>query len=86
VQCSGTDAYFLGDYHQHLLKMRLQGGLEGVEMGPMLGRGSYGRVYKGDEEYLAEEQSALWLDRLQGCVPSVQYVLMRSLRLRYKAT
>ena len=37
----------LGDYHQHLLKMRLEGGLEGIEMGPILGRGSFGRVYKG---------------------------------------
>ena len=37
----------LGDYHQHLLKMRLEGGLEGIEMGPILGRGSFGRGYKG---------------------------------------
>ena len=37
----------MGDYNQHLLKMRLQGGLEGVELGPILGRGSFGRVYKG---------------------------------------
>ena len=35
------------DYHQHLLKMRLEGGLEGIEIGPVLGRGSYGRIYKG---------------------------------------
>jgi len=27
--------------------MRLQSGLEGVEVGPILGRGSYGAVYKG---------------------------------------
>ena len=43
----------LGDYHQHLLKMRLEGGLEGIEMGPILGRGSFGRVYKGVLTHLA---------------------------------
>ena len=29
-----------------LLKMRADGPLSGVELGPLLGRGSYGRVYK----------------------------------------
>lgn len=37
----------LTEYHSHLLAMRLQSGLEGVEVGPILGRGSYGAVYKG---------------------------------------
>ena len=46
VACS-WELKALGDYHQHLLKMRLEGGLEGIEMGPILGRGSFGRVYKG---------------------------------------
>lgn len=30
-----------------LLGMRLQHGLEGVEIGPVLGQGSFGCVYKG---------------------------------------
>ena len=30
-----------------LLRNRSSGGLAGVEVGPLLGRGSYGRVYKG---------------------------------------
>ena len=30
-----------------LLRHRSSGGLAGVEVGPLLGRGSYGRVYKG---------------------------------------
>lgn len=34
------------DHHQQLLRMRLEG-LDGIEIGPSLGRGSYGRVYKG---------------------------------------
>ncbi len=45
--CRSWELKALGDYHQHLLKMRLEGGLEGIEMGPILGRGSFGRVYKG---------------------------------------
>ncbi len=47
VLCRSWELKALGDYHQHLLKMRLEGGLEGIEMGPILGRGSFGRVYKG---------------------------------------
>lgn len=37
----------LGQYHKQLLAMRAGSGLEGIEVGPILGRGSYGRVYKG---------------------------------------
>lgn len=37
----------LADHHGYLLRMRMEGGLEGIELGPLLGRGSYGRVYKG---------------------------------------
>ena len=37
----------LSDQHHRLMRMRLEG-LEGIEVGPSLGRGSYGRVYKGD--------------------------------------
>jgi hypothetical protein len=36
----------LSDQHHRLMRMRLEG-LEGIEIGPSLGRGSYGRVYKG---------------------------------------
>ena len=36
----------LSEVHSHLLAMRLQSGLEGVEVGPQIGRGSYGCVYK----------------------------------------
>lgn len=36
----------LSAYHKQLLAMRVGSGLEGIEVGPMLGRGSYGRVYK----------------------------------------
>ena len=36
-----------GANHSHLLKMRMEGGLEGIELGPLLGKGSYGRVFKG---------------------------------------
>jgi len=36
-----------GPNHNHLMKMRMEGGLEGIELGPLLGRGSYGRVFKG---------------------------------------
>ena len=32
----------LSDYHTQLLAMRMQSGLEGVEIGPVLGRGSFG--------------------------------------------
>lgn len=32
---------------QQLLRHRAADGLAGVEVGPLLGRGSYGRVYKG---------------------------------------
>lgn len=32
-----------------LLRNRSSGGLAGVEVGPLLGRGSYGRVYKGGQ-------------------------------------
>ncbi len=49
----------MGDYNQHLLKMRLQGGLEGVELGPILGRGSYGRVYKGATAVLRPTQACM---------------------------
>jgi len=41
---SGDTQY--GDHHSYLLKMRMEGGLEGIEIGPLLGRGSYGKVYK----------------------------------------
>ena len=37
----------LGDHHGYLLRMRLEGGLDGIELGPQLGRGSYGKVFKG---------------------------------------
>jgi hypothetical protein len=36
----------LSDQHHRLMRMRLEG-LDGIEIGPSLGRGSYGRVYKG---------------------------------------
>ena len=39
----------LGAYHKQLLAMRASSGLEGIEVGPILGRGSYGRVYKGED-------------------------------------
>lgn len=39
-------AMTLSAYHKQLLAMRVGSGLEGIEVGPMLGRGSYGRVYK----------------------------------------
>lgn len=32
--------------HRALLAARAGSGLDGVEVGPMLGRGSYGRVYR----------------------------------------
>lgn len=35
--------------HMGLLGMRLQHGLEGVEIGPVLGQGSFGCVYKGED-------------------------------------
>lgn len=37
----------LEDMHSQLLGMKLQHGLDGVEVGPLLGRGSYGSVFKG---------------------------------------
>ena len=37
----------LNEYHQTLMKLRLEGGLDGIELGPVLGQGSFGRVYKG---------------------------------------
>ncbi len=37
----------LAEYHQTLMKLRLEGGLDGIELGPVLGQGSFGRVYKG---------------------------------------
>lgn len=43
---SGSDV--LGDHHGYLLRMRLEGGLEGIEIGPIMGRGSYGKVFKGE--------------------------------------
>ena len=36
-----------GEHHLRLLRMRASADLEGIEVGPELGRGSYGRVYKG---------------------------------------
>ncbi len=36
-----------GEHHVRLLRMRESADLEGIEVGPELGRGSYGRVYKG---------------------------------------
>ena len=42
---AGAD--LLGDHHGYLLRMRLEGGLDGIELGPQLGRGSYGKVFKG---------------------------------------
>ncbi len=41
---SGSD--ILGDLHGYLLRMRLEGGLEDIEIGPIMGRGSYGKVFK----------------------------------------
>ena len=38
----------LAEYHQTLMKLRLEGGLDGIELGPVLGQGSFGRVYKGE--------------------------------------
>ena len=37
----------LTDHHLRLLRMRTSAHLEGIEVGPEIGRGSYGRVYKG---------------------------------------
>lgn len=37
----------LTDHHLRLLRMRTSADLEGIELGPELGRGSFGRVYKG---------------------------------------
>lgn len=34
--------------HEYLIKMRMEGGLNGIKIGPQLGKGSYGRVFKGD--------------------------------------
>ena len=39
----------LNEYHATLMKLRLEGGLDGIELGPVLGQGSFGRVYKGTE-------------------------------------
>ena len=39
----------LSDQHHRLMRMRLDG-LDGIEIGPSLGRGSYGRVYKGAQQ------------------------------------
>ena len=41
-----TGSDLLSDQHHRLMRMRLEG-LDGIEIGPSLGRGSYGRVYKG---------------------------------------
>lgn len=43
----GGGSQFLRDHHGYLLRMRMEGGLEGIALGPLLGKGSYGRVYKG---------------------------------------
>jgi hypothetical protein len=37
--------------HMQLLEARAGRGLDGVEIGPLLGRGSYGRVYKVLDDY-----------------------------------
>ena len=42
-----SDAKQMSEYHQTLMKLRLEGGLDGIELGPVLGQGSFGRVYKG---------------------------------------
>jgi hypothetical protein len=42
-----SDAKQMNEYHQTLMKLRLEGGLDGIELGPVLGQGSFGRVYKG---------------------------------------
>ena len=47
------------------LRMRLEGGLEGIELGPLLGRGSYGKVYKGEAaSHVAHPASSLLLGLL----------------------
>ena len=33
---------------QDLLRQRAEAGLEALELGPLIGRGSFGRVYKGE--------------------------------------
>lgn len=45
--CMSGPAAHAGASHSQLLKLRMEGGLEGIELGPLLGRGSYGRVFKG---------------------------------------
>ena len=44
---SGTYDMQLTDHHLRLMRMRTTSDLEGIELGPELGRGSYGKVYKG---------------------------------------
>ena len=44
---SGNYEMQLTDHHLRLLRMRTTSDLEGIELGPELGRGSYGKVYKG---------------------------------------
>lgn len=44
---SSTRGGILEGMHAQLLGMRMQHGLEGVEVGPLLGKGSYGSVFKG---------------------------------------
>ena len=43
----GCCGFAAGEHHLRLLRMRESADLEGIEVGPELGRGSYGRVYKG---------------------------------------
>ena len=43
--------------HEYLIKMRTEGGLNGIKIGPQLGKGSYGRVFKGDP-WLTPQQLA----------------------------
>jgi hypothetical protein len=55
---AGAD--LLGDHHGYLLRMRLEGGLDGIELGPQLGRGSYGKVYKGAPAVCETATSRHW--------------------------
>lgn len=60
--CAGLD-------HAQLLKMRMEGGLEGIEKGPLLGRGSYGRVFKGiSHNFLLALHTVEGADRVRAAV------------------
>lgn len=66
---AGGASDMLGDHHGYLLRMRLEGGLEGIELGPQLGRGSYGKVSVRRRDVLYVH-GASWV-RSDLCVPYV---------------